>query len=1181
MLISFQCSQCGKTAEADAAAAGTRTVCPHCQAGVEVPQKPIGPGVTLGGFRINQLIGEGGMGQVYLALQLSLDRPVALKILPEAVAVDPAKAQRFINEVHMLARLEHAHIVTAHEAGEDGGVLFMAMAYVKGESLDHRLQRDGPIPEKDALRIVAKVAAALAYAWNEHHLLHRDIKPSNILLDTKGEPKLADLGLSLTAEMQAAGTEDAEFVVGTPNYMSPEQAEGREADCRSDMYSLGATLHHMLTGVVPFAGADPAEVLRRQVTEKLPDVRTARPEVSLSCDVLLKRMLAKNPAARYPNWEALIGDLERVRRGKAPTGKPLGRNDSLTMRAGDVSALARASHAAPPRHVRVGALLGVVLFAALGAFVVIRTARERGAAPAPRPAPPGPQTPDGRDLPDAGREQREALARQVEELEAFCAAHPEAFDETLARAGALRQPAAGTPLAGRVKAVHAQAAERRRRAVAQAAAALRVEVADLVGRGDLEGAASAAGAEPGRFAEELAELRAALLGDIARRRREAEEAVRAREEAARAAEAETLLAALHGQLAADLLRQDFPAARALLEQAAADEALSPAADRVAGLAEEVKAVARLPEAVMAGVAADAGRTVTLALTTGAETWEIGDVQGHVIHARKTFEAGLVARDIGYDELAVAERFRRLGADPAPDRCIMRGLLAWQAQRPTVAAQQFEAGGTPLGAALAAALNRWQREAAEAEAAKAYDVLLRLAGQAPGGPPEAVAKAVRTTPYPPPAVPPLRAAAAAFREQYAATAFGASVAVAVEAMEKAANVPLEIEAGRLERAMAQLREVNPQAGELQANVQPTDNGIEINLAGNRELTDLRPLAGLPITGLNLSGTGVRDLEPLSGMPLERLDLGQTPVRELTALRGVPLRDLNLSGTAVQTLGALRGAPLGRLDLSDTRVTALTPLVGAPLRDLCVAGCPITSLRALEGFPLERLDLSRCQDVEDLKPLKGIPLRELILNGSAVSDLAPLADTRLEALELAACMNLRDLAPLKGLPLRKLNLQATSISDLGPLAGMPLERLELVNMPRLGDLGPLAGLPLRYLWLYGSGVSDIGPLAGCPLLQLDLRHTRVSNLDPCAKMPLQILFLEGCGEVGDLQVLNQCLQLRVLVLPSRRIPMDVLRGHPAIQELGFSVENLRPAEEFWRMVGPRPERPRRVAPGRPRA
>ncbi len=299
--------------------AGQELACPSCQANISIPALELGPGVTLGDFFIEKHLGQGGMGEVFLARQKALERPVALKVLP------PAKTQqnkdfynRFMQEIRMLGRLEHPNIVMAYHAGEDSGHYYYAMSYVDGEDLNVIVERDGALAEDRALQIVQRVAEALAYAWEEQRLLHRDIKPGNIMLDGKGEVKLLDLGLAKSLN-EESGLTILGSMVGTPHYISPEQTRGdRELDCRSDIFSLGSTLYFMLTAREPFVGDDIMQVLYKVISAEPPPPRELNPAISAGCARLLALMMAKDPAARPADWRVLGGEVELVLNGLMP-----------------------------------------------------------------------------------------------------------------------------------------------------------------------------------------------------------------------------------------------------------------------------------------------------------------------------------------------------------------------------------------------------------------------------------------------------------------------------------------------------------------------------------------------------------------------------------------------------------------------------------------------------------------------------------------------------------------------------------------------------------------------------------------------------------------------------------------------------------------------------------------------
>src|SRR5216117_278486 len=249
-------------------------------------------------YRIERELGHGGMATVYLAHDLKHDRRVAIKVLrPELAAV--IGADRFLSEIKTTANLQHPHILALHDSGQADSFLFYVMPYVEGESLRDRLTREKQLPIDDAVRIASEVASALDYA-HRHGVIHRDIKPENILLHD-GRALVADFGIALAAS-KAGGSRMTEtgMSLGTPDYMSPEQAMGeREITARSDVYALGAVLYEMLVGEPPFTGPTAQAVVAKVLTEAAPAVRTKRATVPEHVEDLIQVALQKLPADRF------------------------------------------------------------------------------------------------------------------------------------------------------------------------------------------------------------------------------------------------------------------------------------------------------------------------------------------------------------------------------------------------------------------------------------------------------------------------------------------------------------------------------------------------------------------------------------------------------------------------------------------------------------------------------------------------------------------------------------------------------------------------------------------------------------------------------------------------------------------------------------------------------------------
>jgi len=269
----------------------------------------------VGNYRIVSKIGEGGMGAVYKAKHIKLGNYAAVKFLPAELAKDENFVRRFEREAEMAAQLTSSYSVRTFDVGEVDGCHFILMEFVEGESLDDLLKRERRIDEKRALQITRDVARALEEA-HEMGVIHRDIKPANILLTRRGVPKLTDLGIAKNIEADDLGLTATGAVVGTPSYMSPEQAQGLpDVDARSDVYSLGATLYRMVVGELPFKGNTPQNMMYKIATEPVPDPLLRNPQLSQEAAALICKMMAKDRDQRYQTMSEVITDIEALLAG--------------------------------------------------------------------------------------------------------------------------------------------------------------------------------------------------------------------------------------------------------------------------------------------------------------------------------------------------------------------------------------------------------------------------------------------------------------------------------------------------------------------------------------------------------------------------------------------------------------------------------------------------------------------------------------------------------------------------------------------------------------------------------------------------------------------------------------------------------------------------------------------------
>jgi serine/threonine-protein kinase len=281
-----------------------------------IANDPTGPEVTAGtrwgSFELVRVLGRGGMGTVYEAVDLLLARRVAIKLLsPSVAARGEEQVGRLLEEARAVARLEHPNIVAVYQVGRRDGTYFIAMQLVRGQSASQRLRDDGPLPAGEAARVALEAARGLGAA-HARGLVHRDVKPDNILLGEDGSVKVADFGLAREPRRAATGVTASDVVVGTPHFMSPEQAQGFAVDARSDLYSLGATWYCLLAGRPPFAGASAFEVMFQHVHEEPPDLARLRRDVPAAHLRLIGRALAKKPADRFQSAADLISELEHV-----------------------------------------------------------------------------------------------------------------------------------------------------------------------------------------------------------------------------------------------------------------------------------------------------------------------------------------------------------------------------------------------------------------------------------------------------------------------------------------------------------------------------------------------------------------------------------------------------------------------------------------------------------------------------------------------------------------------------------------------------------------------------------------------------------------------------------------------------------------------------------------------------
>ena len=325
------------------------------------------------GYEIIKKLGAGAMGTVVLAKQLSLDRLVAIKMLPKKFASDAQYIDRFYKEGRAAARLNDPNIVGAYDVGQaPGGEYFFVMEFIDGDTVFDRIQAKRRIPEREAIHIARQAASALKHA-HAKGFIHRDVKPKNLMINKGGVVKLADLGLARAGGDTEAANEEKGKIFGTPYYISPEQIRAKDVTPATDIYGLGATLYHMVTGRVPFDGTAPKEVMQKHLRDALVPPDQIATDLSGGISMIIEMMMAKDPRERYHSADDLIEDLDHVAEGESPVhARPkfdppaAGGMDGLGGPSGGEVAIASVQRAPSPW----STTMGIVILVLLGVSVV-------------------------------------------------------------------------------------------------------------------------------------------------------------------------------------------------------------------------------------------------------------------------------------------------------------------------------------------------------------------------------------------------------------------------------------------------------------------------------------------------------------------------------------------------------------------------------------------------------------------------------------------------------------------------------------------------------------------------------------------------------------------------------------------------------------------------------------------
>jgi serine/threonine-protein kinase len=655
--------------------------------------------LEVSGFELLERLGEGGMATVWKARQVSLDRIVAIKILHTRLARDAGDLLRFQAEAQAAAKLKHPGIVQVYDFREEHGLYYFVMEYVEGYTAGEWLRRKGALPEKEVLLLADCVADALQYAWNRERIIHCDIKPENVMIDADGTVKVADLGLARTISVITAESA-ADEVLGTPAYMSPEQALGEpNLDFRTDVYSLGGLIYHLVTGHMLFEGNPEERIMEMQIGERMPDPIEMNPRLSSGICWLIEKMLAKDRAWRHESWEAVRTDIERVRNRQAPLvkGLPEGSSTIQRSRRRAKAAYGRARGTRRPASI-LGVLLPLVLAAGAVGWLVYHQLQAEGRwqripglgprveTPAPVPAvrPGEPAQPRGEPSP---QDEESQAGERLEAARRWAAENPDQYAQAVERFEAVAADFSGTPQAFLARNEITRMLSEKQQAVDTVMAALDAEAERSAQEARFDKAIRLYQTYGGRFSAETAGTRAERVKQLRMRQQRAEDENLKREwhriQALRSLVENVVTAVLAGETAS---------AVASVEQALQDPRLEAHADEFRRLRRVLEEAEKGDERIMASFREQEGNDVTVYLRTGRTRVRIVRVHGSTVEALEERNVGTAVAQrrltFGPDDLTSGERLARLGAEGVPGAALARGLMAFKARSYALAKEYF-------------------------------------------------------------------------------------------------------------------------------------------------------------------------------------------------------------------------------------------------------------------------------------------------------------------------------------------------------------------------------------------------------------------------------------------------------------------------------------------------------------
>ena len=985
MQFPIQCSQCQNKYAINTSEyrTGSSLPCPHCNTEITVPKIKIIPGVTLGGFTVERKLGEGAMGQVFLATQESMGRQVALKVLHPQMTTSKDATLRFQQEVRMAAKVEHPNLVSAYQAGEDSGIHFLAIRYIDGVTVQQRIDQQGKLNEQAALTITRKVADALQLAWNQHQLLHRDIKPENIMLEKDGEPQLMDLGLAKSLN-EGSGLTQTSMAMGTPNYMSPEQIDSAaNIDCRSDIYSLGASLYHMVTGSAPFSGGTITAVLMKQMTEPLADPRNFAPDLSQGCLDLIEGMTCKDKALRYQRYEDVIQDLNRVLR-KEHLAHP-SRPQNLKPELNETLPEQNAGLGLP---LKILGLTLTVLMIIAGSYWAYTTTRgtskdlpaskeknQLGLEVAQPVSPPSPSTTVAPPPPSKVSKVEPPAVEKPPKAEKSEKPTPL---EDLENPSELITPMLDALILGDYPFANNEWQHLKKSPA-------------LMEHSDWKPIQSTIDKALNLEEHILAHFEALKNTEIDVHLKEGVKSLQIVGRKGKIIQAEVLLKV--GNRTVGSTPKSFD-----VEDLSIQEKIRSIGQSNDAESDTLKGLLLLgnnkPEAAMA-------------YFKRADSWLSNLIFHRAQHYRELSAKENKARTLKIEE-AKKQKQEILAVQKYTQLLSLLDLNPKEMDQATLLKSLYDS--THSAATLTqvnALLRNFESTATSSEVYKSNKAILSVIARL---------KPEQALPF--------------SKER-----LDRAIEYLNEANGGNANVShMNIKDNKVELVIGgteTLNDISPLAG----------LPIRKITIYKSALTDISVLEGMPLEHfhIGLSRT-LEDISPLADLPLKHVSLQQTSITDIQALKELSLDSLEIfSAGSTIDISPLQGSSLKKLHFDRFKVQSFNPLKDLPLSHLELTNTGIDNLDFVKTLPLKTLKLSN-NPIKDLSPLDGLTLEHLDISRTQISNIEVLKNLNLKTLEISGMKGL-DLSPLKGMPLNKFMANSTQNLDLSPLLDSPLTRVEV--------------------------------------------------------------------------------------------------------------------------------------------